>query len=170
MKSSLLGTALLIGSSITAWAQPVTDGARVRAFRSGRTVVVGQVAAVADTVFVVESAVHGRVPIRFADLYRLDRSEGIHGHAARGAVIGAAGGLAFTIFFLSQFCDPYDSPCQGDEYVKAATIFTIPPALVGAAIGALVRTERWRRVDLSRVSVAVRPTARGMGVGLGVRF
>jgi len=43
--------------------------------------------------------------------------------------------------FLIGFCSDPDTSCQADEVGRAALVFAVPAAAVGALIGALVRTE-----------------------------
>ncbi|HEX6747498.1 MAG TPA: hypothetical protein VF092_09445 [Longimicrobium sp.] len=63
------------------------------------------------------------------------------GHTKEGLLIGGIVGVAAAGLFLAGFCDDSDSPCQGDEYARALVYIALPPAVVGALIGTLIRTK-----------------------------
>lgn len=148
-------------------AQPLPLGARARVLRTGQWPLIGRVVDTSATGFVLDSASEGgsRVFLRYDQVQGLERSAGIHHHALIGGAAGFLAGAAFTAYFLAAFCGA-DSPCQGDEVVKAGTIFALPPALVGAVIGGLIRRERWVAVRPSRVTLRLGPGR----VGVGMRF
>jgi hypothetical protein len=58
-----------------------------------------------------------------------------------GLLIGSVVGAAATGAFLAAFCSDPDTKCGADEVVRAVVIIAVPPALVGALIGSLVRTK-----------------------------
>lgn len=64
-----------------------------------------------------------------------------HRHTVTGLVIGGIIGTVATGVFLAGFCSDSDTHCGADEVVRAFVIIAVPPALVGAAIGSLVRTK-----------------------------
>ena len=106
-----------------------------------------------------------------ADLRLLERSTGHHrnvGRAAvRGGIIGAGGG--FLLGALASAED--DAFCDGASCIAAVTGAGAAWGLaIGAAIGALVRTEQWEAIQSTPVEPLVRPVARGTGVGVRLRF
>lgn len=106
-----------------------------------------------------------------ADLRLLERSLGHHrnvGRAAvRGGIIGAGGG--FLLGVLASAED--DAFCGGGSCVAAGTgAGAVWGLAIGAAIGALVRTEQWEPIQSAPVEPLVRPVARRTGIGVRLRF
>ena len=131
-------------------AQPALgQGLRVRVFRPGRSVLVGSVARLAPDSFWLRLPDRSDpVPIGYGEPTGLDRSLGSRSYAGRGALIGLlAGGSAATVF-LVLFCSDSDTKCGADEVARAALFIAGPPTLAGAAIGLLVRHERWQPLAL----------------------
>jgi hypothetical protein len=58
-----------------------------------------------------------------------------------GLLIGGAVGAVATGVFLAAFCSDPDTQCGADEFGRAVLIIGVPPALLGALIGSLIRTE-----------------------------
>ncbi|HEX8905462.1 MAG TPA: hypothetical protein VF771_11495, partial [Longimicrobiaceae bacterium] len=59
-----------------------------------------------------------------------------------GALIGGAVGVVAASVFLLGFCSDPDALCETDEYARALFYIALPPTVVGALIGSLVRTGR----------------------------
>jgi len=79
------------------------------------------------------------VPLNLA---RFPSREGAtRSHTGTGLLIGGLVGAAVTTVFLIGFCSDPDTSCQADEVGRAALVFAVPAAAVGALIGWLVRTE-----------------------------
>lgn len=72
--------------------------------------------------------------------YPAGQSSG-HRHTVTGLVIGGIIGAVATGVFLAAFCSDSDTHCGADEVGRAFVIIAVPPALLGAAIGSLVRTK-----------------------------
>ncbi len=72
----------------------------------------------------------------------LQGSSATRSHAGTGLLIGGLVGVAATTVFLVGFCSDPDTVCGADEVGRAVLVFLVPPAVVGALIGSLVRTER----------------------------
>ncbi len=64
-----------------------------------------------------------------------------HSHTVTGLLIGGSVGLVATGLFLSVFCSDSDTQCGADEVARAVAIIAVPPAVVGAVIGSLIRTK-----------------------------
>lgn len=106
-----------------------------------------------------------------ADLRLLERSIGhrrnVGRAAVRGGVIGA--GAGFLLGALASAED--DAFCSGASCIAAGSgAGAVWGLAIGAAIGALVRTEQWERIESTPVEPLVRPVARGTGVGVRLRF
>jgi len=98
----------------------------------------------------------------------MDALQILTGHGTRlkeGALVGLGIGVGTTALFLAAFCGG-DTLCESDEYLRAGAIFTLPAVVVGGAIGAAIRVERWEAASggLSRgaatgwiVGVSLRP-------------
>lgn len=65
-----------------------------------------------------------------------------HSHTLTGLLIGGLVGAAATGVFLAAFCSDADTQCGADEVGRAVVIIAVPPAVVGAVIGSLIRTKR----------------------------
>ena len=64
-----------------------------------------------------------------------------HSHTMTGLLIGSLVGVAATGVFLAAFCSDPDTQCGADEVGRAVVIIAVPPALVGALIGSLIKTK-----------------------------
>ncbi len=64
-----------------------------------------------------------------------------HSHTMTGLLIGGLVGVAPTGLFLAAFCSDPDTQCGADEVGRAVVIIAVPPALVGALIGSLIKTK-----------------------------
>jgi hypothetical protein len=64
-----------------------------------------------------------------------------HSHTLTGLLIGGLVGVVATGVFLAGFCSDADTQCGADEVGRAVVIIAVPPAIVGAVIGSLIRTE-----------------------------
>jgi len=63
-------------------------------------------------------------------------------HTWTGLLVGGLVGGVATAVFLSAFCGDPDTQCGADEVGRAVLIIGVPPAVVGAIIGSLIRTKR----------------------------
>lgn len=115
-----------------------------------------------------------RVPL--ADLGSLEVSAGRRSRAGEGAIIAAVPGALFG-GYVGLYAGCYEqSNCYGSGMAYAALGAFIAGALsglVGAAIGALFKTERWERVRVAtpHASFQLGPTGQGgLAVGLTLSF
>jgi hypothetical protein len=100
-------------------------------------------------------------------IQELEVARGRRSQATKGAAIGAAAGAgALLAAAVGGGCDSDDPRCVIYPVVLGAVI----GGLVGAGIGAMVKTDRWVKVDPGRVKVAVAPTGRGMAFAVSVVF
>jgi hypothetical protein len=99
----------------------------------------------------------------------IEVSEGRGSKVVTGAAVGFGLGATASLLFLAGFCGG-DTVCGGDEWLRAFTLIALPPTLVGAGIGLLIRTERWKEVGLSP-GVALQTTlAARWHLGLSLPF
>jgi hypothetical protein len=80
-------------------------------------------------------------PVRGALVPQVVASSETHSHTLTGLLIGSLVGAAATGLFLAAFCSDSDTQCGADEVGRAVLIIAVPPALVGAVIGSLIRTK-----------------------------
>ena len=78
---------------------------------------------------------------RVAPVPQVTSSE-THSYTLTGLLIGGLVGAAATGVFLAAFCSDSDTKCGADEVGRAVVIIAVPPAVVGAVIGSLIRTKR----------------------------
>ena len=106
-------------------------------------------------------------------LYSLEVSTGRKGNARTGALIGFLTGAAAGAVLSGLDCD---ADCFGDKYTFiGAALVGSATALIGAAIGAAIKTEHWRPLHLPgapavRLLPSVTPVRGGLAAGLTLRF
>ena len=105
-----------------------------------------------------------------ARVRRIEVSEGEKSKIVTGALVGFSLGATASLLFLAGFCSSSDTVCGGDEWLTAFAVIALPPTLVGAGIGLLIRTERWREVELAAPAAAPRPTALRWHLGFSLPF
>ena len=140
----------------------VSVGSRVRV-TSGAAAepTIGTVAGLEGDALVVRGYVSDtpmRIPI--ADIQRLEVSAGRMSHAGRGALIGAAvGAMSGVLVTIGDYSDDVHG---GDPNPAAtAAIGAAGGALVGAAIGWRLKTDRWLPGELPKAGVSFVPLRRG---------
>jgi hypothetical protein len=102
----------------------------------------------------------------FRFLERLEVSRGRRGHPWRGAWIGGIAGVVGGIPAMYAICTY--AGCEVAGLVGGAAAFGAAGALIGAGIGALIKTDKWEEVPLDGLRVSI--ATRGGGVGVGVRL
>lgn len=119
----------------------------------------------------VDGSAQAMVP--YGDISRLQRSRGFHNNAAKGALIGGAGGAAFGI------ATGILAASQGDSFWDAETgevlLFTLVTGATGAGLGALIglaiKSEKWETVPREQWRIQVAPDPRGgVAIGLNLRL
>jgi hypothetical protein len=173
-------------------AQDVLVGDRVRVTPEARGPrIEGPVVATDDSTIVVRER-RGGEPVRLAytDVYRIERYEGRASSgrgALRGAGVGlaigaAAGGLATGVVYANERderCGRSGSGgiCYADGFSATGItaylglLLTVTTTTVGAAVGAFVPPERWRRVSVPRrLGLAPFDASGRPGIGFVARF
>ena len=118
----------------------------------------------------------GTVHVPLTSVTRLDVHRGRTGNwrkgAINGALVGGSTGLVFGVLFW-QIC----SSLAGDgdacwPFVPfSAVVVGLPGGLVGAAVGILIKTDRWEEIPLERLHVNLAPQRDGgFALGFSVRF
>jgi hypothetical protein len=121
--------------------------------------------------------VDGRGPARVSRnaITRFEMAFGRRRHTRTGLIIGTAAGALLVGLAAAipkdEFCplgEPSTQSCLDDR--SALLAFGLPAlALEGAAIGALIKSDRWLPVPLENVRLSLAPT-RGHGVELSLAF
>ena len=151
---------------------PLAEGDRIRLKAPGvadRTII-GRLRRADQSALAVTRDDGSVVDVPRAAIQELEIARGRRSHAKKGAIIGAAAGAGFVLaaFAAEKGCD--SDPRCGIYSSVFATVFGATGALVGAGIGAMVKTDRWVKVDPGRVRVGVAPTGRGVVVSVSVAF
>jgi hypothetical protein len=127
--------------------QAVQPGSRVRVHLiQPRSKVVGSVVRLTGDTLIIRSEEDRSSDIALSgtNIRQLELSLGLRSRKGRGALLGLLAGAAGGFLVLGLLCE--------EDCVGAIVLAALPPggALVGAAIGAgigsLIRTERWRAV------------------------
>lgn len=138
------------------------DRVRLRAPRISSGQLVGQVAELEGDTLVLSSEGGGStIAIPTADLERIAVSQGRKSNAILGLLVGAGVGIASAVGLSIWFCNADDDGCTSGQVVSGGLALTAIGAGLGAGIGALIRTERWREA-----SIPASPPPIGLGFGV----
>jgi len=169
-------TALLLAAPGTLTAQQADDlipGARVRVTvpRDSRDPYVGTLDRLSSDSLTLR--IESRAPVLTLPLTRVRRIEVSAGETSKvvtGGAIGFGVGATASLLFLAGFCSDPDTLCGGDEWLRAFAFIALPSTLVGAGIGLLIRTERWREVELAPPAALHSLRAPRWHIGLSLPF
>lgn len=161
----LLACANALSASDTTF---VSQGARVKLFPSqpGAKTITGNITdLMSDTLVVVPEG--GGDPLTFdrLGLRKIEVSQGKKGNALLGLGVGTAVGAAFALIA----CETSDSGCwiDGTNYTAGVTaVFAVGLGGLGAGVGALIKTERWKEAEM----LAPPPVALNVGRDGSVRL
>ncbi len=160
-------------------------GDRVRLFTADTTII-GQVTGLSDEGFELAND-ELRRSFAYRDLDRLEVSNGIRSHWARGAAIGGVGGAAVGLIRLPEndragacllliIVPPLLELCE-DAIVETFVPPVVIGVLAGAAVGILFKHESWERIGPWDDTVSISPIVaphRGLegrhGLLLGARI
>ena len=127
------------------------SGARVRVTAPNVTngQITGSLVSIRDSSLVLPD---GDIPL--ASITALEVSRVTKSHAGTGALTGFVIGALGGVLIVTSFCtDDFFGPCTAGQVVGSMAVMTLPPTLLGAFIGALIRTERWEEVPLSEIRI-----------------
>ncbi len=165
---------LLIPLSVTnlTGQDTLTAGDKVRVTTEEERVVGYWVSSDATRLIINSEKSDEELALRLGAVSRLELSTGQKSKwlvgAGVGLGLGAAATAVFTAVFLAGFCSGSDTDCDGSEYLTAFAILAVPPTIVGAIIGALIKVDRWETVPLNRIRVSLTP--RGGGLEVTAKF
>ncbi len=150
----------------------VVPGARVRVYSPDR--LTGTIETLSSDTLVLKTEasrwrVISRQAIPFASITRLEVTRGKKSKWLVGAGVGLGLGAAATVYFLAAFCDDVDTSCDGNTYLGIFALIALPPAIVGAVIGALIKVDRWEDLPLDQIRVSLRPNGH-LGLAASVRI
>jgi hypothetical protein len=175
---------LMLGSSALSAQGSIPLGTRVRVIAgvgSDSRRIVGTLTSAGAAAWVLRLNEQGdSVVVPTADLTEVRVRRGTRRHILQGIAIGVLfGGIlgAATYEPWARSCDPpsfcsnWGSPLSGlDSPAFAIVGGAVGGGLAGAAIGAMVKTDRWELVNREDLQVAIRPRGAGLGVGVSLRF
>lgn len=174
MKSSVLGIVwCLVAPRLVAQAPPpVEAGSRVRvslAGPEGRRVTGEVVAVGSDALSLVPGNGRDTTAVSFRSISRLELSRGrrsVGGGMLLGGVLGAGAGAAGALVWAASSCFRSSTSTGGNcPTGGTAAGIVIGSGAVGAAVGALVRPERWVRVGWSGLRASVGPGEARVEIG-----
>ncbi len=148
----------------------VRIGTRVKVTGMTFAPLVGEVHSLSpDTLFVASP--DGMVsPMPWSAVSRLQVSVGKRRNTRRGAVLGfTAAGIASVVVAIAGDASERDGATDWEAFLVLAGVSCLPSAGIGALIGRVVWSERWREVSITgvRPSVVALPGGR---LGVGVRY
>ena len=149
---------------------PIAPGTRVRitAPSAGADRLIGTVVpSPIDTLMVRPAARMTAVAIPLASVTRLEVRFGQKSHLLLGAAIGFVAGAASLGIGSAVVCKREDSDCAKYQTVSLTALGGLSGGAVGALLGSFIRTDRWDRVPLERLSVGLVPL-RGGGFRIGM--
>jgi len=161
-----LGLILLLGAAgVEAQesnASPLGSRVRVRTLQLREPQVGVLETATLDSLTVKTASPEAATLFRRADITELEVSRGVKRHTLKGLL---AGGIAWgAIAGLVAAFDTLDESGVGEPLFVGGLL------AAGAGIGAMVKTERWERVDLGAGSARLAPRARGVQVRIVLNF
>ena len=102
------------------------------------------------------------IQLRRAEIVELEVSRGVKRHTLKGLL---AGGIAWGV--IAGLVAAFDTL---DESGVGEPLFVGTLLAAGAGIGAMVKTERWERVELAAGSARLAPRTRGVQARIVLRF
>ena len=112
-----------------------------------------------------------RIPL--ASIQRLEVARGRRTAAKEGAISGGIVGVVLgvaAVYVASHALCEYDTDCDASPqaYGLGIAAFAAGGAGLGALVGLAIKTDRWERVPVDRLRVAIRPVPAGAGVQLSL--
>lgn len=111
----------------------------------------------AGTLVLLPESGGATVAIPTSDLEQIAVSQGRRSNAILGLVVGAGVGIASAVGLSIWACNADDDGCTTGQVVGGSLTLTAIGAGLGAGIGALIKTERWREASI--------PARVGLGFG-----
>ena len=166
---------------------PLEPGARVRVTHCGplavysgrkrtdcRTTQGNLVAMTSDSVVLNAGASNERLSVPRDLMTRLRVTSGQRGRAGRGALIGTLVGVGAGAGFGIASCAMLETGCYepptGAVALGTGIFGGIAGVLVGATVGAFIKTDRWEEVPLDRLRVSFAPQRNGFSLGVSFAF
>ncbi len=161
------GSAALLLSGVTSLPAADTtfvqtgDRVRLEASRISPGRLVGEVAELSgDTLVLLSEGSSSTIEIPASDLEQIEVSRGKKSNVILGLLIGAGVGAASAAGLAIWFCNADDDGCTSGQVAGAGLTVTAIVAGLGAGIGALIKTERWKDA-----AMPASPPAVGLGLG-----
>ncbi len=148
---------------VTADEQPSLVGSRVRVETPGSaTPLVGVIADADIDSFLIQTSKGAAFRVSRDDVLGLEVSRG----QRRRTLQGAAGGVLAWAAIVGLYAafDTLDESGVGEPLLIGGLI------VAGAGVGSLIKTERWERVPVSRVSFRLSPRPRGVRAEVVLAF
>jgi hypothetical protein len=170
--TSLLAISLLVPLTTLPAQQspPIERGSRIRvtAPSMGADKLVGTCMATGgDTLYVQAETQTTTLGIAVTSVTRLETSRGRKSHPWRGAGIGALSGAVLGLGIAVAFPEGEDR----EELLFFPVTGIGAGLVVGAYIGALIKTDRWEEVPLDQLRVSFVPQRDGrLGLALSISF
>ena len=155
-------------------------GARVRVVNvsNAAPVLTGQLIRMAGDTVIVSSATAIQTSMVVTPAHRFEVSTGRHGRTLRGIGLGFLAGAA--VGAILGFALYEESDCtglcvldfsQGESALLGAVGLGVPGILIGGIVGANLKHETWRIIELQPIRVGVAPAGRrGLLLALSLAF
>ena len=149
---------------------PVGTRVRFTPAQSARNRIIGTVTGQEGDSLLLWTEHHDTVPVSLADLDRLEVSHGVHGHALTGLGLGLLAG-AVVGGTIGAAVEPDELLGRGVNVLAGVVLGSAGGGLIGVAVGASIRSERWQEFPTHEQGVSLFPTGENrLAVGLSLRF
>ncbi len=139
----------------------VGDRVRLQAPRISSAQLVGEVTELErDTLVLLSEGGGSAIPVPISDLERIAVSQGTKSNVILGLLVGAGVGFASAAGLAVWACGSDDDGCTSGQVVGGVLALGAIVGGVGAGVGALIKTERWRDA-----SIPASPPPVGLGFG-----
>ncbi len=131
--------------NISAYALPVGDRMRIKTENGER--IIGRMQGYDDQTLTLLADSAEQI-VAYADMLSLERSQGVWRYPVHGAWAGLGVGVLASVALLASAEEGALEGWGGLAYVYATMIATAGGAALGLIFGALMRTEKWERLDI----------------------
>lgn len=107
----------------------------------------------------------------FYDIRKVEVSRGTHRNVLKGTLIGLGTGAMLGCFGGASASDDDFYVSQGTQAALGAAVLGAVGALVGTAVGAMSKTEKWEESSMQAICISLAPMEQNtVGLALSLKF